>query len=86
MVRLRNAPGIYALIKEADPDSAVTLGMIRALLNSGKVPVTRVGKKILADADLVMEALGEGGELKTTKEAKPARVLYPIPENIRRCE
>ena len=44
MPRMRTAAGAFAIIKEQDPSSEVTLHFIRSLIATEAVPVTHVGR------------------------------------------
>lgn len=44
-IKLRTAEQAYNEICKIDPNTALTKHYIRSLLNSGKVPITKVGKK-----------------------------------------
>lgn len=55
--RMRTAEGALAIIKEDDPDSAVTLRFIRRLIVTGAVPCVPVGRKKLVDVDRLMDYL-----------------------------
>lgn len=55
--RIRTAPGALELIKQMDPDTAVTLRYIRRLIATGKVPHVPVGRKKLVDVDQLLEFL-----------------------------
>lgn len=57
--RIRTAPGAYEIIKEADPETAVTLHYIRKLIRTGEFPSVAVGRKKLINVDRLMEYLGE---------------------------
>ena len=58
--RMRTAEGALTLIKEADPESAVSLRCIRRLINSGAIPHVAVGCKKLVNVDKLLSYL-EGG-------------------------
>lgn len=60
MPRMRTAGKVLDLIKEQDPGTEVTLHYLRHLINTGKIPVTPVGRKKLVDADAVMEYIAAG--------------------------
>lgn len=60
MPRMRTASKALELIKEQDPGTEVTLHYLRHLINTGKVPVTPVGRKKLVDVDTVMEYIAAG--------------------------
>ncbi len=62
MPRMRTAAGILALIRKADPGTEVTEYHIRRLMKSGRVPVSRSGRKLLSDADKVIDLLAAGTE------------------------
>lgn len=56
--RMRTAPGAYEIIKEADPETAVTLHYIRKLIRTGEFPCVAVGRKKLVNVDKLVEYLG----------------------------
>ena len=47
--RMRTAEGALAVIKAADPGTAVTLRFIRGLIKTGTVPHVPVGRKKLSE-------------------------------------
>lgn len=49
--RMRTAEGALAIIKEQDPDTAVTLRYIRRLIAEGTIPHVPVGRKKLVNVD-----------------------------------
>ena len=49
--RMRTAEGALAIIKEQDPDTAVTLRYIRRLITDGTIPHIPVGRKKLVNVD-----------------------------------
>ena len=62
MQLLSNPPGqeLVRKIKQADPDTEVTLHYIRALIRAEAVPVVCCGRKKLVNVDAVMELLANG--------------------------
>lgn len=60
MARMRTAAGVMEIIRAQDPDTEVTMCYLRRLIKSGKVPVTKVGKKLLVDADKVIAYIAAG--------------------------
>ena len=60
MPRMRTAKKVLAEIKQADPDTEVTLHYIRALIRAEAVPVVCCGRKKLVNVDAVMELLANG--------------------------
>lgn len=57
MARMRTAEGALEVIREQDPDTAVTLRMIRRLINTGALPYVPVGRKKLINVDGLMAYL-----------------------------
>jgi len=55
--RMRTAEGALEIIKETDPESAVTLRAIRRLINTGTIPHVPVGKKKLVNVDVLLAYL-----------------------------
>ena len=51
MNRMRTAEGALQIIKEMDPETAVTLRSIRRLINTGTIPCVPVGRKKLVNVD-----------------------------------
>lgn len=68
MARMRMAKGVLEAIKEQDPGTQVTLHYIRAIINSGKVPVARSGAKKLVDVDEVIRYITEGETVASTSD------------------
>lgn len=55
--RMRTAPGALEIIKETDPDTAVTLRYIRRLIATEAVPHVDVGRKKLVNVDQLLKFL-----------------------------
>ena len=51
MNRMRTAEGALQIIKQQDPETAVTLRAIRRLINTGAIPCVPVGRKKLVNVD-----------------------------------
>lgn len=77
--RMRTAQGILDIIKSMDPETAINLNNIRALLRSGAIPVWCVGRKKLADADKVIDYLA-GENVKLCEESKRPAGIRPVKE------
>lgn len=58
-VRMRTASGALEIIKELDPDTAVTLHYIRRLINTGEIPHINAGRKKLVNVDWLLEYLAQ---------------------------
>lgn len=77
--RMRTAPEVLKIIKEQDPDTAVTEHYLRGLIKSGKVPVTHVGRKKLVNADAVIEYIAAGGEPDAPEEVQRGKLrMVPV--------
>lgn len=57
MARMRTAEGALQIIKDQDPDTAVTLRLIRRLISTGEFPSVPVGRKKLINVDALLEYL-----------------------------
>jgi len=55
--RMRTLSEVYAYIKEADPNTAISANYVRCLIISGKIPRVKCGKKYLIDIDLLQDHL-----------------------------
>lgn len=55
--RMRTAEGLLELVKQDDPETAVTLRMIRRLIATGALPHVDVGRKKLADYNKLLKCL-----------------------------
>ena len=49
--RMRTIPAAFRELKAADPDTAYTLPALRADVKAGKIPVVKVGSKVLINLD-----------------------------------
>ena len=54
VARMRTAEGALAIIKDLDPDTAISLRSIRRLINTGAIPCVPVGRKKLVNVDLLI--------------------------------
>lgn len=77
--RMRTAAGGLNVIKEQDPGTEVTLHYLRHLINTGKVPVTPVGRKKLVDADAVMEYIAAGESTSVSKAVEQSGQIRRVP-------
>ena len=66
MARMRYPAQALELIKQEDPDTCVTLNYIRSLAASGAVPVVRIGRRQLINADKLIEYLASGNAQEQT--------------------
>lgn len=58
--RMRTARGVVDLIRAEDPETGITEYHVRKIIKSGKVNVVTSGKKMLVDADKIIEVLAGG--------------------------
>ncbi len=56
--RMRTAEGALAIIKELDPNTAVTLRAINRMVVNGEIPHVAVGRKRLINVDTLLAYLG----------------------------
>ena len=60
--KMRTASGVLAEIRAADPNTEVSLHMIRRIINSGRIPVVHAGNRKLVNVDAVLSYLETGEE------------------------
>lgn len=78
--RMRTIDDAAAIVREMDPDTAVTPRALRRLVSEGTIPSVSVGRKRLVNVDLVLTFLGTG----TAADERPSACeLHPIPEKAR---
>ena len=53
--RMRTAKGAVEALREEDPDTQVTVSMVRRLVRSGKIPCVLMGKKHLINVDTLID-------------------------------
>lgn len=58
--RMRTAEGLLEIIKQQDPDTAITLRAIRRMIATGEIPHVPVGCKKLVNVDLFFSHLAAG--------------------------
>ena len=56
--RMRTAEGALEIIKQMDPDTAVTLRYVRRLIATETIPHVDVGRKKLVNVDQLLKFLG----------------------------
>ena len=57
MAKMRTILEAYEAIKASDNDTALTLSGIRRLVNTGKVPSVKIGRRILINYDALTDYL-----------------------------
>ena len=66
--RLRSLKQCYAAIKESDPGTSLTPCAIKRLALSGKIPVVRIGVKVLINLDGLLEILSNATAVEIQEE------------------
>ncbi len=56
-MRMRTLPQAVQILREEDPETAITLTALRRMVKQGKLPVTQMGRKPLIDLDRLPEYL-----------------------------
>jgi len=82
MARMRYPAQALELIKEKDPDTAVTLNLIRTLIRSEVIPVVRVGRRQMINVDALISYL----ENPQTDAVIPKQsgTIRPVPSKVAR--
>lgn len=57
MPRMRLIADAFRLIKEEDPNTALTLNALRTIVRQGKIPCMKSGRKTLINYDALLEYL-----------------------------
>lgn len=57
MARMRLIAEAFQMIKEADPDTALTLNALRCMVKRGEIPSVKNGRKTLINYDALLEFL-----------------------------
>lgn len=57
--RMRTAQGAVAALKEEDPDTQITVSMVRRLIRSGQLPCVPMGRKKLINMDTLISFFRE---------------------------
>ena len=73
-MRMRTVPQAVKILREEDPETAVTLTALRRMVKQGRIPVTQVGNKPLIDLDKLPEYLqGAAATPPTPHGIRPIR-------------
>ena len=74
--RMRVAREIYDLLRQADPQSRVSMRTIRLMASSGQVPTVRAGNRVLINYDAIISLLNSN----IPAPAPQIGVIRPIQE------
>lgn len=89
-MQIKTLPRIVKDIRAADPSSAVSESLLSALINSGDIPCTYHGNRLVADAESVVPALNrllgldENGVLPQIRTIREAAAV--LKQSLRRWE
>lgn len=72
--RMRTVQQCAAFFKEQDPDCCIGEWCIRQLVNQGKIPVCRSGRRILINLDMLIEYYATGTMDQETEPATVTRI------------
>ena len=62
--RMRTRDNAIKMIREIDPETALTRTGLDSLIRSAKLPTTKIGNKILVNVDLLLEMMAMGFEVE----------------------
>lgn len=85
MARIRSVQDAYQMLKADDPESPVTVGMLRRLIAEGAVPCVRNGRKIFLNYDALLDHLsGSCGDTERGRhEEADTGGVRPVPVKLR---
>lgn len=69
--RMRTVQQCATYLKENDPECCVGEWCIRKMIQQGKIPVVRSGKRMLVNLDTLLRYLSGDGEEKTIDADNP---------------
>lgn len=75
--RMRTIAEAHKMLKELDPDTAITISRIRKMVNNNDVKNCRAGRRILLNFDDLLDRLANGDQT-------PPENIAQNPERIRR--
>ena len=84
MARMRYPQEALELIRETDPDTAVSLNLIRTLARTGKVPVVKIGRRRLINVDALLEYLTDPPSLEEQTEEYQSNTIRRVPARLAR--
>lgn len=74
--RMRTAAGVVATLRAEDPETAVSVHMVRQLILSGAVPYVESGTRKLVNVDTVCEYLMSGRTITAPPAHRPERTIH----------
>lgn len=74
--RMRTISEAYEMLKDLDPETAITASRIRKMVNNNEVKHCRAGRRILLNFDDLLDRLANGDQ--------PTENIIKSPERIRK--
>ena len=71
--RMRTLPECVTMLRDLDPETAVTLTALRRKAKRGELPVTMAGSKRLVNFDLLLELLEHPEQARAEERAGTVR-------------
>ena len=82
MVRIRSIYEAYQMLRTDDPDTRVTVSLIRRLVADGALPSIRAGRKIMINYDTLLAYLSSPCKAEPQAEVDGPTVR-PVPVKIK---
>lgn len=74
--RMRTVQQCATYFKEQDPECCIGEWCIRQLVNQGKIPVRRSGRRILINLDMLIEYFSGSWENQENEECEPITQIH----------
>lgn len=81
MPRMRSIPEAHEWLKEQDPGTKITKGLLRKLVNDGVIPHMMMGRKLLIDLNTLLEYLNAWMTEKTTQQTEAGLLERERPQS-----
>ena len=83
MARIRTVPEAYALLKNDDPDTRVTVSLLRRLIANGTIPSINSGRKIYLNYDVLLEYFSRPcGSVEDVQQMESG-AIRPVPVRVK---
>lgn len=84
MTRIRSVQESYQMLKADDPETRVTVGMIRRLLANGTIQPIRNGRKIFLNYDALLDYLSQScTDADSQQETPDTGGIRPVDVRLR---
>lgn len=84
MARIRTIREAYELLKKDDPDTRVTVNLLRRLVADGTIPSINSGRKIYLNYDALLEYFSRPcGTGKDTQQQAELGTIRPVPVRMK---